>query len=214
MKKITEIYKEYKIMPMLAIHQMRVAAVAMQICESFNIEIDKESIVKACLLHDMGNIIKFKLEHKPEWNEPEGTLYWEKVKYDFILKYGNNEHHASLKIAKELGLSICIYDLINCIDASVAEKIVTENDFNKKICAYVDNRVSPYGVVSIEEHSLDSHKRYINHPHAFSEESRLFFNKNLYLIEKQIFSHTKIKSEEINDESVKKYLEKLQNIEI
>lgn len=198
-------------MPMLVMHQMRVAGVAMQICESFDIEIDKESIVKACLLHDMGNIIKFKLDQKPEWNEPLGTKYWQGVKDDFTLKYGNDEHHASLEIAKELGVSTCIYDLINCIDASVAEKIVTEDDFHKKICTYVDNRVSPYGVVSSEEHSLDAKKRYEDHPHAFNEESRLYFIKNLYLIEKQIFSHCKVKPEDINDESIKKYLEKLQN---
>ena len=41
MKKITEIYKEYKIMPNLQMHQYRVAAVAMQICESLNIKIDE-----------------------------------------------------------------------------------------------------------------------------------------------------------------------------
>ncbi|OGJ05053.1 hypothetical protein A2387_02880 [Candidatus Nomurabacteria bacterium RIFOXYB1_FULL_36_10] len=214
MKKITEIYKEYNIMPMLAMHQMRVAGVAMQICEALDVEVDKESVIKACLLHDMGNIIKFKLEQRPEWNEPLGTAYWQGVKDDFILKYGNDEHHASLEIAKELGLSTSIYDLINCIDASVAEKIVIEDDFNKKICAYVDNRVSPHGVVSVEEHSLDAKKRYEDHPHAFDEEKRIFFNKNLFEIENQIFSHTKIKPEDINDESIVPYLEKLQDFSI
>jgi len=214
MRNIIEIYKEYKIMPMLAMHQMRVASVAMEICESLDIEIDKESVIKACLLHDMGNIIKFNLANSPEWNKPEGTEYWQTVKDEYISKYGSNEHKASLAIISEIGMTNRVRDLVNCIDASVARKIVEEDDFEKKICAYVDNRVSPHGVVSAEEHSLNAKERYKNHPHAFSEENRISFMKNLDLIEKQIFSHSNIKPEDINDESIKNYLEKLQDFSI
>jgi hypothetical protein len=214
MKKITEIYKEYRIMPMLAIHQMRVAGVAMQICGSLDIEVDTQSVVKACLLHDMGNIIKFKLDKFPEWNEPEGTEYWEKVKYDFILKYGNHEHHASIKIVEEIGVSTRIKDLVNCVDSSSVEIIKMDNDFCKKICIYADNRVNPHNIVSIEERNLEAKKRYENHPNSFGDEEREFFAKNIREIEKQIFSHCKIKPEDINDESIKNYLEKLQDFSI
>ncbi len=62
MRKISEIYEEYKIMPNLREHQLRVAAVAAQICDNFNKPLNKKEIITACLLHDMGNIIKFKLE--------------------------------------------------------------------------------------------------------------------------------------------------------
>lgn len=214
MKNILDIYKEYKIMPMLLMHQMRVAGVAMQICDSIDLEIDKESIIKACLLHDMGNIIKFNLDKFPEWNNPEGTEYWKDVKEEYISKYGHNEHYASIEIAREFGVSQYILDLINCIDSTHIENIVNDDDFGKKICAYVDNRVSPHQIVSVEEHSLDAKKRYEDHSHAFSEESRLNFNKNLDLIENQIFSHCSIKPEDINNESIKKYLEKLRDFSI
>ena len=212
--KILDIYSEYRIMQNLAMHQLRVAAVALMICESLDLEVDKESIVKACLLHDIGNIIKFNLNYFPEWNEPQGLEYWEGVKNDYVLKYGNDEHKASLLIAKELKVTSIIYNLIDCIDSSVAERIVNENNFEKKICAYVDNRVTPYGVVSAEEHSLNAKERYKNHPHAFSEENRILFMKNLFEIEKQIFSHSKIVPEDINDNSMEKYLEKVKSIEI
>ena len=201
-------------MPNLAMHQMRVAAVAMQICESLDIEIDTESVAKACLLHDMGNIIKFNLNHFPEWNKPEGLEYWQEVKDNYIKKYGENEHKASLLIGKELGVSPRIFDLINCVDAMYIESITLEDDICKKICIYADNRVTPHGVVSAEEHSLEVKERYKNHPHSFDEEDRISFNKNLFLIEKQIFSHSKIKPEDVNDESVKNYLEKLQDFSI
>ena len=201
-------------MPNLVMHQIRVAAVAMQICESFDLEIDKESIIKACLLHDMGNIIKFQLDIFPEQNEPEGIEYWKTVKNEYISKYGVNEHQASLLIALELGVLDHIKDLIYCVDSASVEKIAREDDFEKKICMYADGRVTPHGVVSIEERSIEAKERYKNHPYTFNEESRLHFNKNLDLIEKQIFSHKKIKPEDINDESIKDYLEKLKDYSI
>jgi len=201
-------------MPNLALHQLRVAAVASLICDSLMVEVDKDSITKACLLHDMGNIIKFRLDHFPELNEPEGLDYWQSVRYDFILKYGNDEHQASLKIATELGLSPLVLDLINCVDSASVEIIALEDDFNKKICLYSDNRVSPHGVVSAEEHSLDAKERYKNHPHAFSEESRLFFNQNLFEIENQLFSQLNLKPEEINDEKIERIIEKMKDFSI
>lgn len=212
--KILDIYKEYKIMPNLALHQLRVAAVASLICDSLSIQVDKDSIIKVCLLHDMGNIIKFQLEKFPEWNEPEGTDYWQKIKNDYISKYSKDEHQASLDIAKELNVSSHILELIDSIDSSVAEKIAIENDFDKKICAYVDNRVSPEGVVSAEKHGLDAKERYKNHPHAFTEEDRLFFMQILYSIENQIFSVSNITPEDITDESIQKHLEFVKNFEI
>ena len=214
MKKIGDIYKDYKIMPNLAMPQLRVAAVAMRICDSLDIEISKDEIIKACLFHDMGNIIKFDLDHFPEWNNPEGTEYWQGIKNDYISKYGNNEHKASLQIAKELGLSSNIIGLIDCVDSSSIEIIRKEDNFAKKICIYSDNRVTPHGIVSTEERSLEAKERYKDHPHAFDEESRQFFNENLNLIEEQIFSHSNIKPEDIDDLSIEKCLLELQDFSI
>lgn len=214
MKNIVEIYKDYRIMPNLVMHQMRVAAVAMQIIESLDMEVDKESVIRACLLHDMGNIIKFQLDFFPEWNKPDILVYWQEVKDEYILKYGSNEHKASLLIADELGASVKIKDLVYCVDSASVETTANNDDFNRKICLYADGRVSPLGVVSINERSLEAKNRYKDHPNKFDEERRLHFNKNLYSIEKQIFYHTSIRPEDINDESIKDYLEKLKDYSI
>lgn len=216
MKNIIEIYKEYKIMPNLTMHQMRAAAVAMQICESLDIEIDTDSVVKACLLHDMGNIIKFNLIQTQlffglsDIEIQDATI----IQNEFIKKYGKNEHKATVLIGEELGVSLYILDLINCVDSSNLEILTMNDDFNKKICMYADGRVTPHGVVSIEERSREAKERYKNHPNKFDEESRLHFNKNLSLMQNQIFSHSNIRPEDINDESIKNYLEKLQSISI
>ena len=214
MKKITDIYTQYKIMPNLQMHQFRVAAVAFQICDSLDIKIEKEDILKTCLLHDMGNIIKFNLNYFPEWNNPEGIEYWQKIKDDYITKYGNDEHHATIKIAKEIGIDSFVLDLIDSVDPSLIEINRKDLNFNKKICIYADNRVTPHGIVSIKERNIEAKKRYENHPHAFDENGHIHFIENIKEIEKQIFSHSKIKPEDITDESTIFYLENLKNFEI
>lgn len=211
MKKIKDIYKEYKVMPMLALHQLRVASVALQICDSLSIEVDKESLTKACLLHDIANIIKFNLNYFPEHNEPEGIDYWQKVKDECIKKYGNNEHNASVEIVRELGLSDYIAHLVDIIEPEYVVKVNNGKDLGEKIGIYADNRVTPHGVFSIEERNLEAKKRYENHPHSFGDKEREFFMKNMSSIEEQIFSYSNIKPEDINDESIMKYLEILKN---
>ncbi len=196
-------------MPCLQMHQMRTAAVADLICDSMLVNIDRDNIIAACLIHDIGNIIKFNLEYFPEFNEPEGLEYWQKVKYDFINKYGNDEHEATLKIAKELGVSNRIYQLIACVDPVAVETVSLEEDLGQKICIYADNRVTPHRIVSVEERSLEAKERYKDHAQVFDEEKRIFFLENMNKMEKQIFSVCKINPEDVSDESITKYLEKL-----
>lgn len=214
MRIIEDIYKEYNVMHFLTLHQLRVAAVASIICDSLSINIDKDSIIKACLLHDIANIIKFNLNYFPEENEPEGLEYWEDVKYNLILKYGNDEHEASVKITKELGMNDYIIQMVNCIDAASIETIKMDNDFGQKICMYADNRVTPHKIVSIEERNEEARKRYKNHPHSFTKEERDFFMENLREIENQIFSKSNINPEDLNDENVNKVAETLKSYQI
>ncbi len=213
MKKIGEVYEEYNIMRNLREHQMRVAAVAWQICDSMDIEVATDTIVRACLLHDMGNIIKFQLGYFPETLEPEGIEYWSKVKEDFVAKYGVDEHHANLKISEELGAS---QDVLTCVDAigfDNWENTHKEGDWGSKISAYADSRVAPWGVAGLEERLLDGKNRYID-VSSVEQEMRDVLYDSVRQIEKEIFSKCSIKPEDINDESIKPYLEKLKDFEI
>jgi len=56
---ITEIYEHYNIPPWLQEHMLRVSAVSSIICDQLGDKVRKHEVVSACLLHDMGNIIKF-----------------------------------------------------------------------------------------------------------------------------------------------------------
>ena len=65
---IFNIYAKYKIPPQLQTHQLRVAAVAKTICEHLWPKLsDMRTIISTCLVHDMGNIIKFDLDKFPKF---------------------------------------------------------------------------------------------------------------------------------------------------
>jgi len=214
---IEKIYKKYKIMPSLQEHMLRVAAVASLICDSINIPVDRESIVNACLLHDMGNIIKFRIGILPEFYEPEGVEYWQEVQNEYIKKYGENEHEATLKIIKELGLSPKIGSLVDQIRFSFTCKHHDSDSLEIKIVHYSDGRVDPHGVVSYEERMKEGKKRYKNHKSTFGamdEEEREKLVECGREIERQIFAKCKIKPEDINNETVKPIISELKNFVI
>ena len=214
MRKITDIYSEYKIMPQLQMHQIRVTAVAKQICESLSISIDIDIVIRACLLHDMGNIIKFNLPHFPEFLEPEGLDYWQTVKDEYISKYGEDEHEATVKIMRELGILDNIIELAGDNRFSYMCRHRDSEDMYLKIIHYADGRVGPHGILSFEERMNDAGKRYKDHKLSFQDEERIKLVECGKDIEKQIFAHSNIKPEDITDESVKEMIEELKNFEI
>jgi len=203
-------------------HQLRVAAIAEIICNNISVPIDKDSVVKACLMHDMGNIIKFKLEYFPEFTQPEGLEYWENIQNEYIQKYGKNEHYATVKIINELEVDSKILELVDSVGFLTAKDNKDSNDFNRKICEYADMRVIPSGVVSLEERFNDVKKRYDHKDGSSSiidrgsdfpiepgEKLREIFETSLIEIEKQIFEKCRIKPDYINDETVASKIELL-----
>ncbi|MFH1200847.1 MAG: class I tRNA ligase family protein [bacterium] len=210
---IETIYKKYKIMPNLQEHMLRTAAVASLICDNFNEPLPKEDLIAACLLHDMGNIIKFKLDLFPEFNKPEGIEHWQKVQNKYIEKYGENEHEANVKIIKELCLSS---DIIRFIDQNRFSLICEHrdnSDINMKIVHYVDGRVDPYGIVSYEERMNEAENRYKSKNQTEENERQRLIQCGREL-EKQIFSKCKIKPEDITNESVAPIISELRNFVI
>ena len=213
MKKIEDIYNEYKIMPQLREHMFRVAAVASLICSNFTESLEKDNIISACLLHDMGNILKFDLRQTESFLNINIDLeYWQSVKNEYIGKYGDNEHSASLKIAEEIGVSARTLELIRAISFVEAVKNVSSEDYAKKIAEYCDDRVIPFGVVSMEERLMDLRKRYA-HKGGDTPERRAF-ESAVREMEKQIFAKCKIKPEDINNETVKPIISELRNFVI
>ncbi|MES2437391.1 MAG: HD domain-containing protein [Patescibacteria group bacterium] len=209
MQTIEQIYKDYKIMPGLQLHQLRVASVAKIVCESLPYNVDSDNVVLACLFHDMGNIIKSDLPRFPEFLEPEGIEYWQGVKDEYILKYGPKEHEATIIIAKELGVPDNAFEYLNRIGFS--KLTINEKDEHPefKICSYADMRVGPHGVLSIEQRLADARKRYEGRLHTVNTGEHESLAQSLRNIEKALFADSKIKPEDITDQSIKELMNSL-----
>jgi len=213
---ILEIYKKYQIMPQLAEHQFKVAAVAEIILNHSSLILDRDDIVAACLLHDMGNIVKFDFNQSKEMAlgliDLSSLKYWEKVKREFLSKYGSGSHNVTMRIIDELQVSKRIRELVNCVGFEQAPENAKTSDFGKKICAYADMRVMPLGVGSLEDRMADLRVRYKNHPEGAN--NREVFEVALRKIEKQIFEHCGIAPSDISGGVVAGRIEKLKSFEI
>jgi len=158
----------------------------------------------------MGNIIKFDLSQIHNFlNQDVDINYWIRVQEEFKKKYRNNEHEAHWQIAKEIGVSDRILELIGCISFKGAAQNAAGQDFGKKIVHYSDGRVGPKGVVSLEERFADLRNRYRQHGDNTPERDN--FENALRQIEKQIFARSVISPSDINPASVSKKIEELKN---
>jgi 5'-deoxynucleotidase YfbR-like HD superfamily hydrolase len=212
-----DIYRDYKIMPALAAHQFRVAGVACAIMEAFGVAATatpfyKDEVIAACLLHDMGNILKFDLASLPEFLEPEGLAYWEGVKAEFAAKYGSDEHAATLAIAKEIGVSARTWEYIDAVGFPKATEVAQDNSLEKKICCYADQRVTPYGVVSLAERFEEASRRYAGRAHRITDAGYAARQVSaLGEMERQIFLRAAVAPDAITETVCEKYFPMLEN---
>ena len=208
---VLQIYEKYKIPSYLQRHQFSVTAVALLVIDNFKSMLKKDDVVRACLLHDMGNIIKFDLS-RGLFNESEEELkHWRGVQKEYIDKYGQDEHAATYAIASEIGVNANTLKLIESFGISNACNNVESESFEKMICCYSDQRVSPHGITSLEERLEEGRRRYGKEGGVdeFNIEKSC-----LEELEKQIFEQTNIKPNEITDESTKKIIEELKSFNV
>lgn len=218
MKTAQDIYTEYKLMPSLQLHQLRVAAVGKTICDNFTQPINTKDVVLACLFHDMGNIIKSDLTYFPDFVQPEGIEYWEQVKGDFVQRYGTDHHRANTAIAKEIGIPALAVALIDSIGFSRIADVVADSSFERKIVQYADTRVGPHGILSWKERFKEGRERYVQTRmsrayHESDEESQRLYDVAEKL-EEQVFAQTTITPADITDANLKATVEELRNFQI
>ncbi len=214
--KICKIYKKYKTMPKLQLHMFKVAGVALMICENIKKPINKDLVVSTCLIHDIGNVVKFDFQSKyfpDSWFAPQGRGYWKKIKREFIKKYGSKDYLANYLIAKELKIPQDGLKIIKSMKLRNMIKIYKSNNFNLKICEYSDLRVKPNGVCSLKERLDEGFSRY-NLNHKLKSEKMKTLVRYIYKLEKQIFKYCKIKPEDITENKIKSYLNQLKNFEV
>jgi hypothetical protein len=157
---LQDIYNKYYIFPNLQEHMLRVAGVARIICENIDADIDTESVVTACLLHDMGNIIKYDLGKTWIVDDRLDMNEMLEVQKQFRDKYGMDEHAAHMDIGREIGISGRVLELMDAIDFSRTCQFLEEGDMEKLICKYADTRVAPDGVATMQERLDEGSRRY------------------------------------------------------
>ncbi|MDA1337787.1 MAG: hypothetical protein O2871_00320 [bacterium] len=197
----------------------RVAGVASVICENFKQPelINQDDIVSACLLHDMGNIIKFDLSLFPQFLEPEGYDYWKRVHDEFINKYGSDEHMATYEIAKEIRVSKAVQQMIELVGFSNSEKNYNSTNFNYKIAAYADFRVAPLGVDSLENRLKDGRERFFkNKMRTYNPKLDKFDELSgfIFKLEEQIFEKSRIKLFNITERLVTDKFDEIKKLQL
>ncbi len=207
---IIEIYKKYHLPENLQMHMLRVAACSNLIIDNWNgKEIDKELVIRVCLLHDMGNMVKI----PEDFSKDEEFLNIRKKYFD---KYGINDHEINLEIGKQEGLTEKEIIILDGKRSRKNEETLKSDSYEIKICAYCDQRVAPDGVVGIKERLEDAKIRYKDKPLSVwsNEEKANHLIECSLGIEKQIMEYCDIKPEDINDDNIKKYMKQLEMYDI
>lgn len=216
---IQEIYDNYRIPPWLQDHMYRVAAVAYQICKEYEKawnSIGLHAIVAACLLHDMWNIIKFTFDKPIPWlyDDPEYRI---DVQEAFIATYGTDEHLATILITKEVTSNTRIHELVNSTWFTKAHLYIDETvPVWKQICCYADQRVAPYGIVSLKQRTEEAYQRYKHNPKYAKDDSwtwQRWFDA-LVSIETSLFNQITLEPSDITSESSVQIIESLKQFSI
>jgi len=210
---IQSIYDKYSVPLNVQRHMKEVAAVAEMICDNSKLKVNKEDVVASCLIHDLGNVIKMKFETLQDVvlldeEDQKKIDFYKNQREEMRKKYGANAEHADLLIAKELGASIRVLELISHKAIHIEDEKFVSNDFEEIIAAYADMRVSPHGIVSMRERLDEYRKRYKLH----EDEGQLEHSKKFAILsekmEEELFNKVLIKPEDITNLLAKKYIEK------
>lgn len=207
---IIEIYNKYHLPENLQMHMLRVASCCNLILDNWKgHDIDKQAIIRVSLLHDMGNMVKI----PEDFSNDKEFITIRKKYYD---KYGTNDHEINLEIGKIEGLSDKEITILDGKRSRKNEQTLNSDSYEIKICAYCDQRVAPNGVVDLKARLEDAKVRYKDKPlSVWSNEEKANHLIDCALgIEKQIMEYCNISPEDINDESIEKYIIKLKEYDI
>lgn len=216
--KIKQIYSKYKIPPNLQLHMMKSAAVGAFIVARWKekYQLDCDSITKALLFHDTGNIIKFDFKFSQLLGEEEKNIeYWKNVQLDFLKKYGDNEHSATIEIAKEIGIGDKAFKLLMAVGSSKLHLALRSTDWNTKITCYSDFRIDPFGVVSVNKRFDEITARYKGRPHELGNIRQTEKRRQLCLeLQKQLQTMVNFDLDKLRNEDIQEYLVKFDRINI
>jgi HD superfamily phosphohydrolase YqeK len=196
---IKEIYQKLNLPEHLQQHMLTVTKLCIFIADHWKGNpIDKDQLVTAALLHDVGNIVKPKF-----LGDPKDYDEWKKNYDSIIAKYGSDDHVATEKMLNEFGVDKKIIEVILNKSGEYAVKIKDSDNWTLKILYYADSRVSPKGITTIKERFEDLMNRLEKYKGRYdlleaSEE-----------IEIQIQKNVTVQLHKINEEMIKRNIDNL-----
>lgn len=206
---VKQVYEKYIIPPNLQKHMLRVAALSQILAENWKTkELDKESIVLACVFHDMANIIKFNFNNPPLFKEEENQIdYWKKIQLEMIQKYGRDVHLATLKICQEIDPSEKVLGIIEKMKWENALDLLKLQNFESAILIYCDMRIGPFGIMPLKDRIDNLSTR--NQNFDFNS-----LKAAAELLETTLRENISININEINDAQLNNKFDELLNLKI
>lgn len=164
--KTNDLYALYDIMPQLITHQLRVAYVGKIVAENWQHTCDPEFITQLCLVHDLGNIVKFDLTDGVDrtlFGEIDNLAHWQEIQKKYWSLYGKNAHDATIGILHDSGLTRFIHPIEEEEKLYFSEpdaQTLLSTDPSVVILMYADCRVTPAGITSYRTRIDDLRARY------------------------------------------------------
>lgn len=164
--KLRGLYERFQIMPQLETHMLRVAGVGKLIAQSWKSKCEIEYVTQLCLVHDLGNIVKFDLRDnidRSKFGKIENLKHWQEVQARCWEIYGREAHRATTQMLEEAGLGQFIAPINEeekLFFAEARERELAKADVGSVILMYSDCRVTPGGVSTYRERVEDLAARY------------------------------------------------------
>lgn len=214
---IDQIHERFENPPILRQHQKRVAAVCAFIADHWHgPAIDKDNLIAAALVHDMGNITKADFDdektQRPLMGEQEWARidYWRDVQRRVFERYGREHHAATHAMLDELGVDDAIRTTADFTGFHNSERAAAEGTWEGRILTYADVRCSPTGVVSMRDRFAEGFIRYQKRDtEGLLSADGDFYREQFALVERMVGEHLDVPVSAITDASVEQYFASL-----
>lgn len=185
-------------------HMLRVASLAKIILDHWSGPVvDKEAIIQACVFHDITKPINFDLAKQAQFGMSKTEISnLDKLQRRLRTSYGDNEHHTTVKVCKEIGCSPTAVKIVNDLEWSYIPSLLSKKDLESLIPIYGDMRVGPKGILTLKQRLEDLKARTGESEHE----------QNGIQLENLLSSNVSIDLNEINDEQINKNFEELENL--
>ncbi len=223
-KPVQDIYQHYLIPSNLAEHMLQTAALGQIICQHWQqnkTDLQQSLVLTTLLLHDMGNLIKFKLDKTANKQQRQvaqlltADQNWQQQQQAMIAKYGSSCEQANSIILQELGLNKAAQLLKRHNFDRLHTLIDQPGHWQEKIIFYCDLRFTPFGLSSVPERIQDLKERYQSQNPNWRDAAivRQRLDDSLQL-EASLNQYTKIDLKHIADSSIKPLVQQLRQYPI